>query len=175
MRAGMERLYRFNDALQRALSFILAVLFAAFICVVFLQVIGRNLLRLVPLMWTIDVALLLFLWSVFLGAAVAIRAGGHYMVEIIPEHHIRVIAAMLIVADVLVGVAVYIFAVYGIYFLDKAFTRQSIALGISEGWFYLAIPTAAILMVPFLLEMAIRHVREFRVLFASRFRRAGED
>ena len=175
MRAGMQTLFRFNDALQRTLSIVLAVLFTAFICVVFLQVIGRNLLRLLPLMWTIDVALLLFLWSVFLGAAVAIRAGGHYLVEIIPEHHVRTIAVLSVIADVLVGVAVYVFAVYGIIFLDLAFTRQAIALGISEGWFYLAIPTAAIIMVPFLVEIFIRHVIGVREAFGGGTQRSAEE
>lgn len=161
----LAQLSRLNDQIERVVRVVVVMLFAGFICVVFLQVMGRNLLRLLPLIWTIDVSILLYLWSVYLGAALAVRRNEHYIIDIVPPDAERLTAILDLIADVLVFVVLYVLIVYGIDFLDHAFTRVSLAIGISEGFFYLAIPTSAIIMTLFLIEGFSQRLKRLMELF----------
>ncbi len=49
-----------------------------------LQVLTRNVLR-IPMLWTSDVAQLLFAWLIFVGAAIGLRQGAHYDVDLLPK------------------------------------------------------------------------------------------
>ena len=59
--------------------------FAALIITVALQVLARDILE-APMIWTGDVAQLLFTWLIFLGAAAGLRLGSHYTVDLLPMH-----------------------------------------------------------------------------------------
>jgi hypothetical protein len=73
-----------NDLVERVFMIVAGVLFAIFIATIFYQVLARNYLS-ISVNWTDEVALLCFVWSVFLGAAVAVRRRAHYVVELLPE------------------------------------------------------------------------------------------
>ncbi len=144
---------RLNDAIERALVVAVIVMFAAFISVVVLQVVGRNLLRFLTLLWTIDVALMMFIWSVYLGSALAVRRDVHYIIELVPANLRRTNAVFDIVAGLLTFIVLYVFVFAGIQFLENAATRVSLAIGLSQVWFYLAIPVAGVVMALFLAEV----------------------
>jgi TRAP-type C4-dicarboxylate transport system permease small subunit len=68
--------------LEGALKGICAFLAAALTIVIFLQVLYRFILR-APLVWSEEMALFLFQWSVFMGAALAVRHRGHFGLDIL--------------------------------------------------------------------------------------------
>lgn len=147
-------LTRIVDAVERAVSWALAALFAALICVVALQVLARNVFEM-PMIWTLDLAQLLFSWCIFVGAAVAWRRGAHYEVNLWPGSGPA--AAVPRVASVIAAAAVIaVLLVHGVRMTRIATVRESQSLGISELWFFLPIPLGAALMALFLVERLAR-------------------
>src|SRR3989304_2062806 len=71
-----------------------AILFIALAAVVFLQVFNRYVLK-APLAWSEDLAMLLFQWVTFLGAAIGVKRIRHFGIELVvknlPEKYHRAI------------------------------------------------------------------------------------
>ncbi|WP_282610766.1 TRAP transporter small permease [Pelagibius sp. Alg239-R121] len=144
-------LVRINDRIEAVLAAGLALAFAAMIATVFAQVAARNVLE-IPLIWTLDVAQLLFSWCIFIGAAVAFRRGGHYVVDLLPAGALRgrrVQAVLSLIASVVV---IAILVRYGATLAEIATRRVSPSIGISEFWFFLPIPLGGAFMALFLIE-----------------------
>ena len=148
----MERLRSFNRTLDHVVQKLLACLFGGMIVVVFLQVFARNVLE-VPLIWTLDLAQLLFSWAIFIGAALALRWNAHYNLDLIPKSW-KVVDALLTIICHLGSIAVVALLVYnGAIFADIGLTRTAVSLGISEFWFFLPIPIGGVCMALFLAEI----------------------
>ncbi|CAN0485418.1 unnamed protein product [Scytosiphon promiscuus] len=139
-----------GDTLDRIFQMVLACLFAGLIAVVFIQVAARNILM-VPMTWTLDLAQLLFSWCIFLGAAFAYRRGGHYLVNLWPKNSplniIPQIATYLAAA-----IVVFVLVWHGIVMSQIGLNRVSLALNISEFWFYLPIPICGAFIGLFTIE-----------------------
>ncbi len=143
-------LVRFNTALERIFGYLLACLFAALIIDVFIQVFARNALQ-VPMIWTLDLAQLLFSWCIFLGAALAFRKGAHYVVDLWPAQgrfHIVPVAVSFLASAIVIFVLIW----NGALMSQIGFNRLSPALNISEFWFFLPIPLGGVCMALFLCE-----------------------
>jgi TRAP-type C4-dicarboxylate transport system permease small subunit len=146
-------LTRLNNALVSIFGYALAGLFAGLILVVFAQVTARNILQM-PMIWTLDLAQLLFSWCIFLGAALAFRKGEHYVVDIWPRTGSLNFLPILI--PIIAGaIVIYVLVWNGMAMSQIGFNRLSPSLGISEFWFFLPIPLGGVCMALFLLEMII--------------------
>ncbi len=152
--AGTARAWvvRSCDALEHVLRFAGGAIFLAFMATVVFQVVFRNFFRANAFIWTTELATFLFVWSVFLGSAVAVRHHRHYALEVFPRRWTRAQGLMrwTSLAGVAIGAAVFFEA--GIAFLDVAGRRVAIQLGLSQVWFYLAIPVSAAAMLVFVAE-----------------------
>jgi TRAP-type C4-dicarboxylate transport system permease small subunit len=148
-----------NGFLDTALRWLLATAFAGMIVVVFLQVFARNVLQ-EPMIWTLDVAQLLFSWCIFMGAALALRWDAHYFLQLIPEGWRIANSLIKIFAHVAAVVVVVVLFHNGWIFAGMGLTRFAPALGISEFWFFLPIPLSAGVMILFLLELIPDDLRE---------------
>lgn len=141
-------------ALDRVLSAALAAGFAGLIGVVGLQVVARNLLR-APIIWTADAAQLLFAWTIFLGGALAWRRGAHYHVDLAPAGRpglSRSLDALGLLAALAVGL---LLVVHG-WRLSMLRARADVAsLGLSEAWFYAALPVGGAVLLAFLAERLV--------------------
>jgi TRAP-type C4-dicarboxylate transport system permease small subunit len=142
-------LTRINDVIERVVGWLLAVLFTALILTVFAQVTARSVLE-IPVIWTLDVAQLLFSWCIFIGAGLAFRHGQHYTVNLWPGGALEVIPR--VAATIAACVVIYVLLVNGSAMTGIGLRRTSPALGITEAWFFLPIPLGAGLMALFLLE-----------------------
>ncbi|MEL6518794.1 MAG: TRAP transporter small permease subunit [Pseudomonadota bacterium] len=141
---------RINDIADTAVSWLMATAFAALIAVVALQVLARNVFSM-PVIWTLDVAQLLFAWCIFLGAGVAFRRGAHYIVDLWPAHgplsYIPVVVSF--VASVTV---VWVLIWNGIDMAEIMSRRTSQTLDISLVWYFTPIPICGVLIGMALLE-----------------------
>ncbi len=140
----LHMLTRLNNTFEKGASWLLAVLFAALIAVVLGQVLARNVFQ-TPLIWSLDLAQLLFSWCIFLGAGIAYRKGGHYEVNLWPRSgpaaFIPRLAAILAAACV-----VYVLVWHGYLMSVISWTRENQSLGISGMWFFLPIPLGGALI-----------------------------
>lgn len=156
-----------NRALASALSFILSVLFAGLIIVVFLQVFARNVLE-IPLVWTLDIAQLLFTWCIFLGAALAIKWDAHYNLDLVPDNWKRTGSVLKIVGHIASAIVIFVLIYHGALFTELGSDRTSPSLGITEFWYFVAIPLGGAAMALFLIEIIPDDLAELRTAFSGK-------
>lgn len=141
---------RINDAIERVLSIAMAACFAALIGVVGLQVVSRNILQ-IAMIWTPDVAQLLFSWCIFVGGALAFRRGAHYEVNVwTPGSIASTVTGVFAVAAsaAVIGVLVW----FGWAMVEFISSRTVQSLQLSRAWYFAPIPIGGALMALFLLE-----------------------
>ena len=146
---------------ERIVATLLWIGFAALVLTVGMQVLARNVLH-VPMVWTLDLAQLLFAWLIFVGAAIAYRRGVHYRIDLLPEGWTRAGTALDILGALAALIVVFVLVRYGWMLTGMRATSRVQALGLSEAWFYAAIPTSGALMGLFLVERVIANLTDRR-------------
>lgn len=154
-------LTRICTLVARLAEALLAAGFAALIVTVGLQVLARNVLK-IPLIWTGDMAQLLFGWLIFVGAACAYRRGVHYTVDLLPESWDAGRRVLDLFGFALALVVIYVLIVHGwtLAEIRRSGTVQS--LGISRFWMFLPIPVSGALMLLFWVEHLADTARRLR-------------
>ncbi|MBI1201271.1 MAG: TRAP transporter small permease subunit [Rhodopseudomonas sp.] len=114
-----------------------------------------------------EVVRYLFVWSVFLGAAVALRHNMHAAVEMFVDWlPLRLKRPVLALANGLCIVFFAILIVYGVRIVTLVYPQQSPALEISMSYVYAAVPVGAFFMLIYSLE-ALLPDAEARLTAAS--------
>lgn len=152
---------RLNDLIERLFLFVGGWLFAIFVAVIFFQVMARNYLK-ISVVWTDEVALICFVWSVFLGAAVALRRRAHYVVEVLPSHFLRANQALKLFADVAVLAVIYVLIVAGSTYVGMGMRRFSVSTGLPLAYVFTAIPVSGVAMLCFTLELLLQDLKDWR-------------
>lgn len=148
------------ERLDRGLAAVTGALLAALTVVVTFQVLGRYVPFIPRPLWTEEVARLLLAWMVFLGAAVALRRGEHFLIDVIPRRvDARVGRALQVVVLVAVVAISLVLLVGGVLMTQGGLTRVSTASGLHRAWAFAALPAGALFMVVFSLELAVDQLR----------------
>ena len=147
----MNFLRKVNSALDSFLRKACIALLVVFTLVVLLQIATRNYIK-IPLDWTAEVSLLCFLWSVYLGSAVAIKSRSHYIIELVPAKYVLVNHLMNIFADIVIFVLIYVLIAGGIKFTEMGFARYCTSLPISMAWLFIVMPISGVAMFLFGIE-----------------------
>lgn len=117
--------------------------FAAFCLVTLAQVLNRYLFGL-PMFWTEELVLLLFVWSVMLGLPAALWWREEIVVDIV-QFSGRLETARRVLVD-LISIGFLLALLWsGLAFTERGGISLSPALGLSRSVFYAAIPTGAAL------------------------------
>lgn len=140
---------RFCDYVTALVEALLAAGFFALIVTVSVQVFGRTLFA-APVIWTLDLAQLLFTWLIFLGAAVALRMNVHYVVDVMPPTRLFTLLSM-------VGAAMVIYVlIFPGWFLASLRSSAIIpSLHMSMFWTFLALPVSGALMALYTVEQIV--------------------
>ena len=110
-----------------------------------------------------EVVRYLFVWAVFLGAAVAFRRNMHASVEMFVNWMpARARHATLTLATLLCVVFFAVLIVYGIRIVALVYPQESPALEISMSYVYAAVPVGAVFMLLYAIEALICDARTLR-------------
>lgn len=117
------------------------------LCVdVFLGVFSRYVLR-STFTWYDEIARLLFVWMVFLGAAVGVRRAGHFRLHLVID---RFPPALRRGAEVLGVLAIMLFGAVliqqGWKLVELGQFQQTPVMGLSKGYVYASMPAGGILI-----------------------------
>jgi TRAP-type C4-dicarboxylate transport system permease small subunit len=151
------------DAADRLLlaanRFACAALLAAMSVLVFGNVVGRYVFG-VSFAWVEEASRYMMIWCAFLGAGLALRAGAHIAVEMLPDALPR-IPAMLLRATIalIVGLFLAVLVWLGLEYAAFARLQRTPVLRLSMGIVYLAIPIGCALCLLHLLAMLPGFVR----------------
>ncbi|NLB83815.1 MAG: TRAP transporter small permease [Synergistaceae bacterium] len=157
----MKALKRINDFLIRILLAFCLFLVVVFTLVVFFQVLARNYL-VISVPWTDEIALIFFVWSVFLGAAIGLRKRTHYMVDLFPKSWIRLNAFFDLFSSVLVIGMVFVFLWGGSIFAHMGLKRNFSSIIFSQAWLFVSMPLASACMILFSIENIAEDFTRFR-------------
>jgi TRAP-type C4-dicarboxylate transport system permease small subunit len=137
------------------------VLVTTLAVVVFLQVFNRFILK-APLSWSEDLAMLLFQWVAFLGAAVGVKRSRHFGIELVVKklsagarHWIEIA-----VIPVIMGIVAVVMITEGCRVIQFNYTRVYSSMDVSYVWAYLPIPVSGILILIYLIQREAGRLRD---------------
>ena len=137
-----------------------AILMVALAVMVFIQVFNRFVLQ-TPLAWSEDLAMLLYQWVVFVGAALGVKRLRHFGIELVvrqfPERlrHREELLTPIVTAVVAVVMIIQGWAILG---LNR--TRTYSTMDLSYAWAFLPIPLSGVLIIVYLIQVEVQGWRQ---------------
>ncbi len=145
--------------LDEGVEWVSAGLVAALTVVVFIQVFNRFVLK-TPLAWSEDLAMLLFQWVAFLGAALGVKRLRHFGIElVVRELPPRIRRAVELGVPVVMGLVAVTMITEGLQLLRFNRARTYSTMDLSYTWAYLPIPLSGALILVYLLQHEVRRWR----------------
>lgn len=143
----MKRLWEFLIEAACAVSVV------ALTVIVCLQVFNRFVLK-TPLAWSEDMAMLLFQWVVFLGAALGVKRLRHFGIELVvrrfPE---RLRHAVELLSPLVMTIVALVMIVQGWAILGMNRTRIFSSMDVTYTWAFLPIPISGVLILIYLVQL----------------------
>jgi TRAP-type C4-dicarboxylate transport system permease small subunit len=144
-----------NAALDRILSVVAAVMVATFTLIILVDVVCRYWLH-IPLTWVAELTVFLFQWTVFIGAALALRRGLHFgLGAVIPKLWPGTAAGLRITVALVVVGASLLLAVLAVRLSTQTWHSTYPTLPFSHAFATIAIVAGAAIMILFGLEQLI--------------------
>jgi TRAP-type C4-dicarboxylate transport system permease small subunit len=141
--------------LDRLLRFLLTFLVGLFTVSVFLQVLIRFVLK-YPLPWTEEVSRIAFVYTIFLGATIAVREKAHlnvdFLLVVLPP---RLARAITLIGTALVAGFLFFVTWQGIEFVRRTGVQVTPVMQIPFRYLYLIIPSCGGLMLFYLILGAV--------------------
>lgn len=138
------------DRLCNGLRVLLGVLIAALAIPVGMQVLARYTGIIPVYLWTEELATFIFVWSVMIGAMIAVWDGSHFDVRVIPDakHPLLVLLQDGFVLIMILAFAL-IFAWYGIEYAKFGYIQNSVMMRANMMITYITVPIAGVLWTAF--------------------------
>lgn len=156
-----------SNALEWLCKAIGGISVGAFVTVITIQVIFRNFLKF-PLIWANDVSVVLFVWAVFFGSAIAVRHKKHYVLEFVPEKYAKTNCFLDLVGDIS-GFVFFFFLIFcGYQYTAMGINRLSPSLGIPQAYFFACIPLSGLFMMWFNIGIFVKDVSHMVALCKSK-------
>ena len=134
-------------------------LVVALAVVVFLQVFNRFVLK-APLAWSEDLAMLLFQWVAFLGAAVGVKRMRHFGIElVVKKMSARTRQRIEILIPWIMGFVALTLITEGYKLILFNKNRIYSSMDLSYIWTYSAIPVSGVLIIIFLIQQEVGRLR----------------
>ncbi|WP_020532561.1 TRAP transporter small permease [Flexithrix dorotheae] len=134
-----------------------------FFLIIILGIISRFIIK-VPILASIELSRLLFVWSCFFAAALTYQRKAHIAITIFTDrlsNRVQHILGCFTYSIILLFVIILLFysseVVYLLWHSDLPM------LGISQGWFYVPLPIVSVLMLSFTLEFLQEEFNGLRV------------
>lgn len=154
------RIYRkFTAAYAQLLSWILVASVAILIIPVTMQIFSRTIPLIPAYIWTEEMARLLFVWSIMIGAMIGIREGTHFEVDVWPDLSPRASAALKLVSGLFVMIFALVFVWWGWEFTWSARNRISELAELPLWIIHIAWPLAGFTWVVFQAEHLFDNAR----------------
>jgi TRAP-type C4-dicarboxylate transport system permease small subunit len=149
-------------ALDRLLKYLLTFLVGLFSASVFLQVLIRFVFK-YPLPWTEEVSRIAFVYTIFIGATIAVRRKAHlnidFLLVILPP---KIAQAVKLFGTLLVAVFLGFVTWQGIEFVRITGVQVTPVMQVPFRYLYLIIPSCGGLMLLYLILGAVDELRAGR-------------
>lgn len=146
---------RFTRAYERLLSHLLSLSVLILVFPVTLQIFSRFTDWLPHYIWTEEMARLLFVWMVMIGAMLGVRESTHFIVDVWPLMSPRPAAALNLFANLAVLVLAAVFLWFGIEFTQFGWNRMSELAELPLWIIHIAWPITGLTWIVFLGEQML--------------------
>jgi len=148
------------QVLDRLLKYCLTFLVGLLTVSVFLQVLIRFVFK-YPLPWTEEVSRIAFVYSIFVGAAIAVRQKAHlnvdFLLVVLPSSLAR---ALKLFGTVLVGIFLAFMTWQGVVFVQATGVQVTPVMQIPFRYLYLILPSSGGLMLLYLILGTLDDLRK---------------
>jgi len=135
-----------NKILKYYEEYLGGILFSIMFITLVIQVFSRQILNR-PLMWTEELARLLFVYIAMIGITLGVKYEQHVGIEVFSDKFSpRLTKIMDIIKTILTGMAILLLIFIGLKITKRKSSLELISLGISSGYLYGALPLGGILM-----------------------------
>jgi TRAP-type C4-dicarboxylate transport system permease small subunit len=143
---------------RNPVEIVAALLIFVLTVMVFLQVLYRYVLH-SPLAWSEEFAMFLFQWCIFIGAALAIRHGYHFHVDLVTSRLSGSWkAAIQMLSSAIIFVVAYTMIHMGINMvLSNEYVYPTLQIRVSYA--YLAFPVSGILIIIYQVPILVREIK----------------
>jgi TRAP-type C4-dicarboxylate transport system permease small subunit len=146
--------------LDRALKYVLTLLIITLTVSVFLQVLIRFVFK-YPLPWTEEVSRIAFVYSIFVGATIAVREKTHLNIDVLlivlPKGMARVITVLGLI---LVGIFLGFVTWEGIVLVWATGVQMTPVMQVPFQYLYLVVPASGALMFLYLVMELVDYLRK---------------
>ena len=125
VRGGLSLWRRLTELYARILSVLVVTTLAILLVPVAMQIFSRFTHIIPHYIWTEELARFLFIWSIMLGASLAVREGSHLVVDIWPKLSPRTDAALRLITSLAILIVALVFVWAGYEFTAFAWHRIS--------------------------------------------------
>lgn len=148
-----------DKLLDRLIEAACAVAVVALTVIVSLQVFNRFVLK-APLAWSEDLAMLLFQWVVFLGAALGVKRLRHFGIElVVRKFPARMRHWVELATPAVMAIVALVMIVQGWILVGFNRNRTFPTMDLTYTWAFLPIPLAGVLILVYLVQLEIRRWR----------------
>ena len=154
-----QKVSLFGWCVRNPVELVAALLVLLLTVMVFLQVLFRYVLH-SPLAWSEEFAMFLFQWCIFIGAALAVRHGYHFHVDLVTSRLSgRWKASFQLLASAIIFVVAYVMIHMGI---KMVLTNEYIypTLQIRVSYAYLAFPVSGVLIFIYQVPILVREIKD---------------
>jgi len=139
---------KLSEVIGKIITKITVFLLIILLATIFVDVFSRSILS-KPILWTQEIALISFIWSVFLGAAIGVKEKSHFTLNIFR----KVSNKTEIFFEFLTGISILFFSIYllkeGLTLTIMGLKRFSRPSGIPMVYIFLALPISGASMILF--------------------------
>lgn len=154
----MKALNQVVDGLTR---FVMGISAATVFVITFAQVLCRYVLK-SPLPWSTDILRLAFTYLVFWGAAWCVREKGNLNVDVVlTAMPVKMRKAVEILINIILCAFFIFLMVYGGQFAKSGLSQSTSYLPIPMTVYYASIPSAALVMLFYMVQILVGQVRDF--------------
>lgn len=151
-KGALGLLHRVNDVLARGIALLLILSVGVLVIPVSLQIFSRYTSLIPSYIWTEELARFCLVYSVMLGAMLAVREGTHFVVDVFPRLSSRGEAKVELLAGSFVLVFAFVFLWWGWEFTEFAFYRISELAELPLWMIHVAWPVAGLVWILFQAE-----------------------
>jgi len=148
-----------GDILEKFLEKIIGLLTGAMVLLLMAQVATRYVLR-GSMYWAGEMAVWIFIWITYLGAALLYRRKGHIVVRLIdfilPKKAKKVLEVF---TDILVAMFMVVIFYYSIPVVKAYSNQYATAIYISRGLMFLSLPVSLVLIFLFMIDNILQKIR----------------
>ena len=145
-----------------------ATLFIAIFLILIAQIVFRQIFN-SPLIWSEELALLLYVWVGILGVSIGVKYEQHVLIDFIYNKlNSKTKKIVFTFIQFIVLISILTLILIGVKLFSRKMIFELTALKISAGWMYIALPTISTLMLFRFFEVSRKNYLDGQFIFSPK-------